>query len=365
MLMRIVYDPSNHCFTTIAAAAKSDPWNWYKRPALQYLDDEPCESTSVVRRKSSLSATARAFVPQHTQVIQNKPHGHQSQVLVPYDQQAYAAQHQEYAVAPFHTQIALPPQKFTQLVQYHPFERSHKRRDMERVDSSKAIIGQVEVENTDLCTKYKGEETKFQKRNADCTEEENVSIRMNGLPPDVTMAEVLDTIFEGRVFSSSLVSPKPPAYLTAAANITFLTLEAANAFYDRGMNEGVWIRRYRAHVIRNRNRVRYFDRADELEQSRVLQIFGPASIFSVGEVMYFLHWFIDFKEVVPLKMSLISPDMLMLEVVFQSIYGQSRQAKKGFEDLWMTGQFNSYGKHYQVAYGLDPCDPAARFSGGG
>ncbi|CZR62315.1 uncharacterized protein PAC_12212 [Phialocephala subalpina] len=265
-LPRSVYDPSNNCFTTVDAATKSDPWNWYKRPALEYLEDEPLESLSEgVRHESSLSATARAFAPHHAHVVQIKHRDQQSQALVPHDQQAYAAEQQAYAATQYHPLIAPPPQQSTQLVKYRPFERSYKRQDMDRVRFSKAIMSQDENEDADLRTKYKGEETKFQQRNKDCTEEENVAIRMNNLPPNVMMAEVLGTVFEGR------------------------------------------------------NRVKYFDRADELEQSR---IFGPARIFSVMEVMYLLHWFIDFKEVIPLKMSL-------------------------------------------VAYGLDHCDPVSRFSGAG
>lgn len=362
--MRIVYDPSNHCFETVTAAAKADPWNWYKRPAFEFLESEFRQSISQVKRQSSLSAAAREFVPAGPYAVQIEHHHESSPAVVLYHQMADVTQYQSYIAAQHLTPIIPPSKESTQIIRYRQFERSHKRQNMDRIDSPKAIT-QGDTDSTELRTKYKGEETKFQQRNLDCTEEDNVAIRLNNLPPDVTMAEVLHTIFEGKVFSSSLVSPKPPMYPAAAANITFLTLEAADAFFVRGVKNGIWIRGYRLHVIRNRNRVRYFDRADELTQSRVLHIFGPAGVFSAAQVMYFLHWFIDFEEVVPPKVSLVGPGMAMLVVVFQSIYGQSRQAKKGFEELWMTGEFNPYGKHYQVAYGPDPCDPAARLSAGG
>ncbi|KAE8447768.1 hypothetical protein EG329_010162 [Mollisiaceae sp. DMI_Dod_QoI] len=350
--------PSKHPFRNLDRATKIAPNTWHKFPALHYLDTSlltdtqtsadqpdkwhgfpalhyldpsifPSTNTSASQQKPLLSAAAKYFVPEYKRVVQVTEQHHSQEI---------AAEKLTPAVVP-----------------HREFERSRKRQGLER-NMSLETIRQAQLAGVKLNKEYQGEINKFHLRNATCTEAENVSVRVEGLPADVKAAEVFAEIYEGKVFSFSLNPPKLPRYPSSAANIAFMTTQAANAFLERAINLGFWVRGVRTRVMPNRNMCRAFE--GDIEQSRVLQILGPANVISTVPVMDFLHYWVHFEEVGVHEWH-DNSGMVCLVVEFESIYGQSRQVKMCFETQWMT---TARGKGCQVSYGLDPCDSTAHRS---
>lgn len=181
-----------------------------------------------------------------------------------------------------------------------------------------------------MSPKYKGELNSFQLRNANYRPDQNSAIRIEGIDPDATITEIFAAILEDKVFSSSYI-PKQVPYPTAAANVSFMIVRATNAIIWRSMHQGVYIRGQQLRVFPNCNKCKEFEGAHYENVFRVLNIRGPAVLLTAWEVFYWLRKWLYFVPV-DVQEAFDGSRMVLISIMLESIYGQSRQAKRCFEE---------------------------------
>ncbi|TGO64772.1 hypothetical protein BOTNAR_0084g00030 [Botryotinia narcissicola] len=136
---------------------------------------------------------------------------------------------------------------------------------------------------------YKGELTNFNLRNARCLDHENCSVRIHKIPPEASHSEIFAVITHGKVFSFNYTPPVKGLFTHAAADLVFLTREAAQDFFhDSKSGRGLYIRGERLIVIWNRIKVMPAEGRYE-KMSRVVRIKGPATKLSAKTVESFFR----------------------------------------------------------------------------
>lgn len=254
--------------------------------------------------------------------------------------------------------------QYSQAIRHKKFEQSRRRAGLDAAPSAEDFRSAQAV-GLVLNPNYKGDVTTYSLRNAGCTPEENSSVRIEGINPDATVAEIFESIQEGPIFNFSRNPPHLPRYPDAAANVVFKTAQAAQAFIRRSLLRGVWIRNESVRVMPNRNMCRGFtDLGDK--SSRVLHVYGPSYYISAANVLRYFHQWVAFDAVECYESSPDQFGSTMVTVVFESIYGQSRQAKRCFEDNWLkTETGEPRNQDCVIFYGQDPCDPDPNYYTGG
>lgn len=203
----------------------------------------------------------------------------------------------------------------------------------------------------DINPKYKGELTKFNLRNAMCLDDENCSVRIHSIPPEASYSEIFAIVTHGKVFSFNYIPPIEGVFTHAAADLAFLTREAADSFYhDARFGRGLYIRGQRIRVLWNRVKVLPAEGRYE-KRSRVVRIKGPAKDFSVQALVEFFKSKFEF-DLITSKEWIQWDGNKIVELAFSSIRSQSESAMKSFK-LYVDQNMPNAG--YYIWYAPDPC----------
>ncbi|TGO10956.1 hypothetical protein BTUL_0121g00290 [Botrytis tulipae] len=198
---------------------------------------------------------------------------------------------------------------------------------------------------------YKGELTNFNLRNAMCLDHENCSVRIHKIPPEASHSEIFAVITHGEVFSFNYTPPVKGLFTHAAADLVFLTREAAQDFFhDAKFGRGLYIRGERLIVMWNRIKVMPAEGRYE-KMSRVVRIKGPANEFSAKTVEAFFRSRFEF-DLVTSKEWVQRDGWKIVELAFSSIRSQSESAVKSFK-LYVEQKMPNLG--YHIWYAPDPC----------
>ncbi|ESZ89620.1 hypothetical protein SBOR_9996 [Sclerotinia borealis F-4128] len=198
---------------------------------------------------------------------------------------------------------------------------------------------------------YKGELTNFNLRNAMCLDHENCSVRIHNIPAKASHSEIFGVVTHGKVFSFNYIPAVENVFAHAAADLVFLTREAAEYFInDAKFGRGLYIRDQKIKVLWNRVKVLPAEGRYE-RMSRVVRIKGPANGFSVEILVRFFRSKFVFD--------LITSDewvqwdgCKIIELAFSSIRSQSESAMKSFK-LYVNQNMPNAG--YHIWYAPDPC----------
>ncbi|TGO58122.1 hypothetical protein BCON_0058g00040 [Botryotinia convoluta] len=198
---------------------------------------------------------------------------------------------------------------------------------------------------------YKGELTNFNLRNAMCLDHENCSVRIHKIPPEASHSEIFAMITHGKVFSFNYNPPVKGLFTHAAADLVFLTREAAQDFFhDAKFGRGLYIRGERLMVMWNRIKVMPAEGRYE-KMSRVVRIKGPATKLSAKTVEEFFRSRFEF-DLVTNKEWIQRDGWKIVELAFSSIRSQSESAVKSF-NLYVEQKMPNAG--YRIWYAPDPC----------
>ncbi|KAH6855356.1 hypothetical protein B0I37DRAFT_411353 [Chaetomium sp. MPI-CAGE-AT-0009] len=225
----------------------------------------------------------------------------------------------------------------------NPHSRARRENPSPEVIASRVAAG--------VSANYRGNYRLARNRPADIPQEENCSVYITGLSPNVTTHQLLAAIHNtGRVWAN-VISPPTRQHGMAAAKVTFFKAVAAQIFLARANGPGqpgFFVDGVRATVRPDRNRVAEAPEPDD--HTRCISIAGPVDIVTVPYLM--AHFSRDFvfevDEIIPLVMG---QSINILEWRFGSY---RCQAQWGWRNLREDPFFQSRG--VRVRFENDPCD---------
>lgn len=198
---------------------------------------------------------------------------------------------------------------------------------------------------------YRGNINLARNRSADIPADQNCALFILGLPPHVTVTELLGTVRNaGRVYATHVNAPEPTkGHTTCAAKIIFFERRAAERFYDAHAASGLRIPGHPdfcARVVWNR--IRTAASAAPRHHSRVLIIAGPAHVANPLALTAYFHskFEFDVDEVVDRGGA---ASRRLVEYRFGSFRCQAEAAK-----IAIGRELADLG--VQVWFGRDPCD---------
>ncbi|THV45550.1 hypothetical protein BGAL_0475g00030 [Botrytis galanthina] len=256
--------------------------------------------------------------------------------------------------------MAKRPQDFLVLDKY-PVQKYVDKKASEFIPSA-ILKGESRPTNPEMIRKaaevglpsnpnYKGELTNFNLRNAMCLDHENCSVRIHKIPPEASHSEIFAVITHGKVFSFNYTPPIKGLFTHAAADLVFLTRDAAQDFFhDAKFGRGLYIRGERLVVMWNRIKVMPAEGRYE-KMSRVVRIKGPATELSAKTVEAFFRSRFEF-DLVTDKEWVQRDGWRIVELAFSSIRSQSESAVKSFK-LYVEQEMPNVG--YHIWYAPDPC----------
>ncbi|KAK4235711.1 hypothetical protein C8A03DRAFT_46200 [Achaetomium macrosporum] len=201
---------------------------------------------------------------------------------------------------------------------------------------------------------YRGNPDISRNQSADIPPDQNCSLFLVGLAPDLTHHELLSGIRNiGRVYATHINPPVPEKGLErSAAKVVFFERKAAELFYNLFSGPGFSTPRnphLRARVTWNRIQSEETDVGGFL--SRVLLVSGPPEIVNWNFLCRYLNTKLQYQmdEVLPHGPS-ADGTRVLLELRFGSFRCQAQAAK-----MALGREFRKDG--VACEYGLDPCAP--------
>ncbi|KAB5523890.1 hypothetical protein GE09DRAFT_1257647 [Coniochaeta sp. 2T2.1] len=188
-------------------------------------------------------------------------------------------------------------------------------------------------------------------KSADIPDNHNCGLFITGLPPTVTITELLATVRDcGRVYATHINGPEPEnGHYTCAAKLIFFERKAADIFYQRHMFGGLTIAGhpgYRARVTWNR--IKSAEPPYPKNVTRVLMIVGPSVFVNPDSLTAYFKSKFDF-EVDQIFDRGSMGDRRGVEYRFGSFRCQAEAAK-----MALAREMADQG--VQVHFGPDPCD---------
>ncbi|CAG8960920.1 hypothetical protein HYFRA_00002458 [Hymenoscyphus fraxineus] len=197
--------------------------------------------------------------------------------------------------------------------------------------------------------KYQGD-PKTVIENASCPADINCAIWMSQIPTWVTTKDIFATITEGKVWSYYKVDPVPGRFEKCGAKIVFQERYIAEKYLNKCLAHGLKFGEEAVKVEWNRNPV-YPCRPDELNSSRVLRVSGQYPEVNCKDLVADLKKEMEFELQEENRYMEYNTLTTGIELVFDKVVGQSRQAMALIMDIIRTN-----GYDWKVQYGPDPCD---------
>ncbi|KAK0633808.1 hypothetical protein B0T14DRAFT_415084, partial [Immersiella caudata] len=210
---------------------------------------------------------------------------------------------------------------------------------------------------------YNGDPTNRKNLSARIPEDENCSLFLTGLPPNVTYAQLLALFRQtGRIYATFINPPEfHRGHPTCAAKVTFFSKRAAQEVLRRhgpGRPRHAWLstRGYKIKVVPHRVKVseplaKSANWEDDYggPPSRVLAVSGPREIVRVPTILKRMRrsCYFNLDQVVVIA---DTEEYCALEIRFASFYGQAQLAFFG-----LCGDIEFQGRGGKVSYGADPC----------
>ncbi|KAJ6788728.1 hypothetical protein PWT90_03926 [Aphanocladium album] len=210
------------------------------------------------------------------------------------------------------------------------------------------------VPSTRFSDRYHGMHTESNASAEHLTPEENASLWVTNLPPDITHHELLGQIrYIGRIWCCFINGPDGMKHTTAAAKIVFFRPSAAQRMLQHSIVEGLKIRGFRAKVTQNRIKTgETIARGDD--DSRVLIVTGQTHFVNERTLTeYFTQRFVfqldEVKELIK------GGGRAVLEFRFGSYRCQAQMGKISLEKDRPLG-------FEKAEFGEDPCEVGETFS---
>ncbi|KAK0745013.1 hypothetical protein B0T21DRAFT_326029 [Apiosordaria backusii] len=212
-----------------------------------------------------------------------------------------------------------------------------------------------ELEAYDLMIKgfspnYKGNPDLDRNRSATIPEDQNCSLFLVGLPPNITTHELLEGVRDiGRVYATHINPPEPDkGHELSAAKLVFFERKAAERFHHLATTTGFRLPSYPSlqhHIRVTWNRIRSAEADATGQKSRVLLISGPPSIVNEEHLCAYF----DKKLIYQVDEIILKGDRALIEFRFGSYRCQSEAAR-----MALVREFREYG--VLCEFGKDPCD---------
>ncbi|CAG8978367.1 hypothetical protein HYALB_00013047 [Hymenoscyphus albidus] len=252
---------------------------------------------------------------------------------------------QEPNFQPFRSSVAVGS-KYNPLQNGRPgkFRTSYQKSGAPRPNRQLALtLGYAGVQ------KYQGD-PKTVIENASCPADINCAIWMSQIPTWVTTKDIFATITEGKVWSFYKVDPVSGRFEKCGAKIVFQERYIAEQYLNKCHAHGLKFGEEVVKVEWNRNPV-YPCRPDELNSSRVLRISGQDPEVNCKDLVALLKEQMEFELHEANRYMEYNTLTTGIELVFDKVVGQSRQAMALIMDIIRTN-----GYDWKVQYGPDPCD---------
>ncbi|KAH8912262.1 hypothetical protein BR93DRAFT_933304 [Coniochaeta sp. PMI_546] len=201
---------------------------------------------------------------------------------------------------------------------------------------------------------YRGNTHLPRNRSADIPSDENCALFVIGLPPTITVTELLATVRDtGRVYATHINSPEPhKGHETCAAKLVFFERRAAEQFYVRHLLGGLHISDHPDFIAKVVwNRIKTAAPNHPKHYTRVLMIAGPAHVANPVFLTSYFESKLEFDIDEVFDRGSMG-DRRLVEYRFGSFRCQAEAAK-----MAITREFADHG--VQVWFGPDPCDVTA------
>ena len=200
---------------------------------------------------------------------------------------------------------------------------------------------------------YRGNIALARNRSAAIPPTENCSLFVTGLPPSITVRQLLAAVRDtGRVYATHLNGPEPhKGHPTCAAKLVFFERAAAERFYDRHVQAGLRVDGYPGYVGKVVwNRIKTAAPDLPRHYTRVLMISGPAALADPEFLTGYFRSKLEF-EVDEVFDRGAAGDRRLVEYRFGSFRCQAEAAK-----MALSREMGELG--VQIWFGPDPCDTA-------
>lgn len=201
---------------------------------------------------------------------------------------------------------------------------------------------------------YMGDISLRSNRPANIPDEQNCSLWITGLPPNVTVRELLGAIHNVGKIYATVVNPPHDHHLLSAAKVTFFTPAGARALLSQCNgpdNRGLVVGDYRARVRYNRNAVEQPGWVPE-DHTRAMIISGPRDIINIEFLMDYFRRRFDFQ-VEDIDVLVAGHSINVFEWRFGSYRAQANSAWKALRG---DPVFRRDYPKVDVRFVRDPCD---------
>ncbi|KAK7959324.1 uncharacterized protein PG986_004178 [Apiospora aurea] len=194
---------------------------------------------------------------------------------------------------------------------------------------------------------YEGNALHWRNVSADIADDENCSVFVTGLSPNIGYYDLMQQLRFGRIVQTHINAPSG-YYHTAAAKIVFWDRASAERFMGAVRSRQFAFVGYRIRATWNRVKVAPQDPAD-VTSSRVIRVHGPHEIVNEEAICAFLwdHFYFDLEEILVIEKSTSS---CTLEIRFGSFWFQSENAFRFLREEHPDRE------SITVAWAYDPCN---------
>ncbi|KAK7402998.1 hypothetical protein QQX98_011239 [Neonectria punicea] len=241
-------------------------------------------------------------------------------------------------------QLAIPATLPTRVSGFRPMAAVARTRPASIVNTGRSLI---QAAASNFSSNYRGEHSVRNASDADLKPEENCSLWLTNLPPDVTYHELLTPIRSiGRIRASFINAPDYLQHNTAAGKVVFFSPGPAQNFLTWSLINGLTIRGHQIRVTHNRIKAK--EEAIVADESRVLIITGHADFVNEKSLRDFFtaRFIFQTDEVTTL---IKAGDRAVVEYKFGSYRCQAQMGKMALEK-------DRPEELEKVEFGKDPCE---------
>lgn len=228
-----------------------------------------------------------------------------------------------------------------------PMQAIRSGREFNLAPQPPATVGQFSV-------RYHGMHTECNASAEHLRPEENASLWITNLPPDVTTHELLGQIRNvGRIWASYINGPDGTKHSTAAAKIVFFSPVSAQRLLQLSLVQGFRVRGYHAKVTQNRIKTPE-THPRHGNDSRVLIVTGHQSFVNQTTLTAYFEQKFEFQ-LDEVKELLSGGGRAVVEFKFGSYRCQSQMGK-------MSLEMDKPGGFEKAEFGEDPCEVGETFT---